>query len=466
MGKSFIRRLALVVTLAASLPAASVLAQASSDGIANEPEAEVIDTDQTISVTESVRDDQIATRIQGILKATGWYEDVQVDVQDGIVFLDGTATSSKRQDWARDLAAKTDGVVAVVNRLTLVQEADFSIDPAVSELRNLWDKTVSAAPLILLALLILPLALFLSSAVARVARWALKDRLGSPFLRDVTARFIALPVFLVGLYIVLQIAGLTQLAISVLGGAGVIGIVIGFAFRDIAENFLASLLLSVRQPFRRGDFVDVAGYQGVVHSMNTRSTVLVSPEGNHIQIPNAAVFKATIENYTASPNRRGSFDVGIGYDASITDVQAIIMGELAEHDAILSDPEPMVLADTLGASTVIIKIYYWFDGAAISPLKLKSVLIRRVMAALTDAGISMPDEAREIIFPEGVPLVEAPAPSDTTAPTRTPAPVRKDTPKTKIAPAMDEDLSNEVDNLEPQMQVQVEGDKDSNLLDS
>lgn len=461
MGKNIIRVLTLALLLYSLQPTAILLAQSSAEGIDDSIETEVIDTDQTISVTESVRDDQIAARIQAILKATGWYDDARVEVQDGIVFLDGTAASSKRQDWARDLAAKTDGVVAVVNRLTVAQEADFSIDPAVSELRNLWDKTVAAAPLILLALLILPLALFLSAGVARLARWALKERLGTPFLRDVTARFIALPVFLVGLYIVLQIAGLTQLAISVLGGAGVIGIVIGFAFRDIAENFLASLLLSLRQPFRRGDFVDVAGRQGVVHSMNTRSTVLVSPEGNHIQIPNAAVFKATIENFSASPSRRGSFDVGIGYDASISDVQQIILHELSEHDAIAADPEPMVLADTLGAATVTIKIYYWFDGAAISPLKLKSVLIRRVKKALMDAGISMPDEAREIIFPNGIPLTPPSVP-DAPAPPPEPAIARE--PERSV---MDEDLSNEVErNLEPQMQVQVEGDKDSNLLDS
>ncbi|WP_289043490.1 mechanosensitive ion channel family protein [uncultured Aliiroseovarius sp.] len=456
--------IALVIWLAATLTATPALPQQATQGIADGVGTEVVDTDQTVSVTENVRDDQIANRIESILKATGWYMGIKVEVQDGIVFLDGTAASSKRQIWARDLAAKTDGVVAVVNRIVVTQGSDFSIDPALSELQGLWNKTVAAAPLIVLALLILPLAYFLSTGVARMARWVLQDRLGSPFLRDITARFIALPVFLIGLYIVLQIAGLTQLAISVLGGAGVIGIVIGFAFRDIAENFLASLLLSLRQPFRRGDFVDVGGHQGVVHSMNTRSTVLVSPEGNHIQIPNAAVFKATIENFTASPSRRGSFDVGVGYDAAISDVQEIILAELFAHEAISAEPEPMVLADTLGAATVNIKIYYWFDGAAISPLKLRSVLIRRVKKALTEAGISMPDEAREIIFPEGIPLATAGA-ADTAAPHSAPQRIPEATSEPEIS-VVDDDLSNEVEKLDRQMQVQVEGDKDNNLLDS
>lgn len=426
-------------------------------------DGEVVDAGQPVSVTGGVRDDQIRDRLAGILDATGWYSNVSIDVEDGIVFMDGLAASSKRQVWASDLAAKTDGVVAVVNRLKVEGADGFSVDPALQELSSLYDQAIAAIPLILLALLILPLAFVLSTAVARLARWALRDRLRSPFLVDITARFIALPVFLVGLYIVLQIAGLTQLAISVLGGAGVLGIVIGFAFRDIAENFLASLLLSLRQPFRRGDFVDVDGRQGVIHSMNTRSTVLVSPEGNHIQIPNAKVFKSTIENFSASPQRRGAFDVGIGYDAAISEAQEIVLKELVAHEAISTDPEPMVLAEALGASTVSLRVYYWFDGANVSSLKIKSVLMRRVKKALLEAGISMPDEAREIIFPEGIPLspprkdqkATVPATPVTTAPRKSEEPDQS---------AVDEDLTNETQDLDEQMQVRVEGGDDGDLL--
>ncbi|WGW02261.1 mechanosensitive ion channel family protein [Tropicibacter oceani] len=426
------------------------------------PEEEVIDTQQTVSVQGGVRDDQIEARLRNILEASGWYSDVMVEVEDGIVFLDGTTDSTKRQDWVRDLAAKTDGVVAVVNRIRVNQQVSFTLAPAFTELRHLRDQAIAAAPSVVVAVLILPLAFFLSSLVARLAGWGLRDRIKTPILRDITVRLIALPVFLVGLYIVLQVAGLTQLAVSLIGGAGIVGIVIGFAFREIAENFLASLLLSLRQPFRRGDYVEVAGYQGVVHSMNTRSTVLVSPEGNHIQIPNATVFKSTIENYTASASRRGSFGVGIGYDAAISDAQDVIMRVLMEHEAVSNDPEPMVLANGLGDSTVDITVYYWFDGTKYSPLKLRSALIRRVKKEMMEAGISMPDAAREIIFPEGIPLPMARPAKPGPAPKLAPPPETVAEPEISHA---EDDLSNEVQELEDQMAARVEGDKEDDLLD-
>lgn len=84
----------------------------------------------------------------------------------------------------------------------------------------------------------------------------------------------------------------------------------GFAFRDIAENFLASLLLSVRNPFRSGDLVEVAGHMGIVQNLNTRSTILLTLDGSHVQIPNATVYKSTIENFSSNPNRRANFAVG------------------------------------------------------------------------------------------------------------------------------------------------------------
>lgn len=212
---------------------------------------------------------------------------------------------------------------------------------------------------------------------------------------------------LLGLYLVLQVAGLTRLAITLLGGTGIVGIVIGFAFRDIAENFLASVLLSVQRPFYTKDWIEVAGYSGIVQQMNTRSTVLMTLEGNHIQIPNAIVFKNTITNYTANPNRRSDFVVGIDYNASVMQVQAIIDQVLKQHPAVLKKPDPLVLVDTLGAATVNLRIYFWYDATQYAPIKVRSSLMRLTKRALTDAGISMPDEAREVIFPHGVPLVQA-----------------------------------------------------------
>ena len=112
----------------------------------------------------------------------------------------------------------------------------------------------------------------------------------------------------------------------------------------------------MRNPFQSGDLIEVAGHTGVVQSMNTRSSVLLTLDGNHVQIPNATVYKSTIRNYSSSPSRRAEFIVGIGYDSSTAKAQSVIARVLRQHPAVLGDPEPLVLVNDLGAATVNLKI--------------------------------------------------------------------------------------------------------------
>jgi small-conductance mechanosensitive channel len=361
--------------------------------------------EQEVAVEPGARDEAIGARISRILQATGWFRTLSVAVDQGVVFLDGVTTDEDHRQWARELAGRTEDVVAVVNRLEVREEVAWDLAPVVDELERLARRLAVALPLVALSVLILPLAWVSSSALARLLRRLLAPSVEQDFLRSVIARTIAIPVFLLGVYVVLQFAGLTGLAVSLLGGAGILGVVLGFAFRDIAENFLASLILSLRRPFRQGDVIAVAGHEGVVQTMNTRSTVLLTIDGNHVQIPNATVFKSTIVNFTAAPARRVTADVGVGYDATISEVQDIIVAVLCDHEAILDTPPPMVLVEALGASTVKLNAHFWIDGRAASPLRVRSSALRLIKSALEERGVSMPDEAREVIFPQGVPIV-------------------------------------------------------------
>lgn len=237
--------------------------------LADEP----VPSEQAVTIEPVARDEAIEERIGRILQATGWYRNVAIAVDEGIVFLDGIAGSQEQRTWARDLAARTEGTVAVVNRIEVREEVSWNFAPAFSEIEMLARRIVVVLPLIALAIVILPVAWWLSSAIASGMRRLLAPRVEQAFLRNVIARVIAIPVLLLGVYLMLQVAGLTGLAVSLLGGAGVIGIVLGFAFRDIAENFLASLMLSIWRPFRQGDVIGVAGFEGVAQTMNTRSTI-------------------------------------------------------------------------------------------------------------------------------------------------------------------------------------------------
>lgn len=359
-----------------------------------------------ISVVPRASDTEIAARLRDILEATGWYDAPRVSVQDGVAFLDGIADTQDHARWAASLAGNTEGVVAVVNRIAVEAGVGSTFERALAEMTGLVERTILAWPLVLLAVVVIAGSWFLAKLVAMIARRLLASRISSPLLLGVMVRTVSIPLFLLGIYFVLRVAGLTQLALTVLGGTGLIGIIIGFAFRDIAENFLASLLLSVRNPFNGGDLIEVAGYTGIVQNLNTRSTVLLTLDGNHVQIPNATVFKSTIKNYSSIPSRRAEFLVGIGYDSSVVVAQRLIGAVLAGHPAVLEKPEPLVLVDELGAATVNLRIFYWFDSAAYSPAKINSALLRLTKNALVEGGIELPDPAREVVFPRGVPIVQ------------------------------------------------------------
>lgn len=232
----------------------------------------------------------------------------------------------------------------------------------------------------------------------------LRRRIRTKLLQNVIARGVGGFIFLSGAYIILRVFGLTQLAFTVIGGTGLIGLALGIAFREITENFLASIFLSMQRPFETGDLVEVSGETGYVQQLNMRTTILMTLDGNLVQIPNASVYKSNLRNFTTNSNRREDFVVGIGYDDAINDAQEIVRKVLADHPAVLNDPEPSVLADSLGRSTVNLRVYFWLNGREHSWLKVRSSVIRLVKLAFQKHGISMPDEAREVVFPQGVPV--------------------------------------------------------------
>ncbi len=398
--RAVVRCLAILSVIAIVLTSHPVQAQTSPGTL----DSTVSDPPKEVAVAPDVRDSEVADRLKRILAASEWFTPLAVSVREGIVFIGGQTESDERKEWARQLALRTEGVVAVVNRIEVKPQISWDLTPTWREIERLADRVQWFAPLTVVSLIILLLAWLVSRGVTALARKLLRRRVASPLLLQLVARALSIPVILIGLYLVLQVAGLTRLAITVLGGTGLIGIVLGLAFREIVANSLASILLSIRNPFRAGDWIKVDQHQGIVQNLNMRTTVLLTLDGNHVQIPNALVYKSIIENFSTNPNRRSDFIVGIGYDDSVEEAQNVIIHALRTHPAVLDDPEPGALVDELGSSTVNIRVQFWFDGRSYSVFKVRSALMRQVKRALQDAGISMPDAAREIIFPDGVPV--------------------------------------------------------------
>ena len=449
---------AVFVLSAFALPA---FAQTGIPGLIDPAASDPAAVERTVEAVPAASDADVSTRLQRIMEATGWFTDPQVRVQDGVVFLEGTAETRERFTWAGNLANSTEGVVAVVNNLAVASDLQTTFQRALSEMRVVVDRTLQAWPLALLILIIVGASWLVAKLIAMIARPFIARRISSPLLMSVILRAISLPVFLLGIYFVLRIAGLTQLALTILGGTGLIGIIIGFAFRDIAENFLASLLLSVRNPFNGGDLIEVAGYTGVVQNLNTRSTVLLTLDGNHVQIPNATVFKSIIKNYSSIPSRRAEYVVGISYDSSVVLAQDLIGAVLKAHPAVLEKPEPLVLVDQLGDATVNLRVFYWFDSAAYSPAKINSALLRLTKNALFEGGVEMPDPAREVVFPQGVPIIQADASNLRPAPA--PAPRKRPREEGRDATEAEGDLTSETREMGRQGEGRIP-ESETNLL--
>lgn len=355
---------------------------------------------------EAESDAAIAQRLDDILTATGRFSDVDVRVENGVVFLSGEATRESFKESARELALRTEDVVFVVNNIAVVEpiESIWDFAPAWAEIRTIGRQTVRSLPLLVLGLAIVLATIAGGRVVARLTRHSLRGRVESQIVREVVVKTVVVFVIILGIYFFLRLAGLTRLAVTMLGGTGLFGLIVGFAFRDIAENYLASLLISVQKPFRIGDTIEVEGNIGVVQKVTTRGTVLMAFDGNFIQLANSTVYKSTIRNMTANPKTRLDFVVGIGYDNSITQAQEVVLQVLHDHPAVLADPEPQVLVERLGASTIDLRVYYWFNIHEFSLLKVRSAVMRLTVRALVEAGISLPDEAREIVFPKSVPV--------------------------------------------------------------
>jgi len=384
-----------------------VLAQGDATGPQNLPapiEAELSLAPAKVAVQPIAHDEAIRKRLKSVLDATGWFIAPQVQVVDGVVFLSGRVDTDEIKKWAGDLARNTQDVVAVANRIEVTQPSAWDFRGARSGLSSLSHDFIRSLPFVVVALLILALSAGAGWLTTRGARKFLSGRVRAKLLRSALAGGMGVIVFLAGTYIVLRVSGLTQLALTIVGGTGLVGLAVGIAFRDITENFLASIFLSIQRPFETGDLVEIVGVTGYVQQLNIRTTVLLTLDGNLVQVPNAAVYKSTLKNFTATPNRRESFVVGIGYDDVIDEAQAVALKVLMDHPAVLKEPEPWVLADDLGKATVNLRIYFWINGHEHSWLKVRSSVIRLVKRAFQLHGISMPDEAREVVFPRGIPV--------------------------------------------------------------
>ncbi|HCX3337748.1 TPA: mechanosensitive ion channel [Legionella pneumophila] len=369
--------------------------------------APITDVSNKVDVKPIARDTEISDRIEKILNATTWYENPKVDVKNGVVFLTGKTKTSEHKQWAESLAKNTQDVVAVVNQIEILTSSVWDMSTLLSAgFKEQWQNFLRSIPIIILSFLILIIFWIIALIVKTISRKYLNSRELHPLLSHVISRGAAFLCVLIGIYLILKLLGLTNIALTILGGTGVLGIILGIAFKNITENLLASVLLSVQNPFKNDDLIEVAGVTGYVQGLTIRATLLMTQDGHEVQIPNAIVYQSNIYNFTSNPNRRETFLIEIASTASISAAQELALNTLKNHPAILQEPEPLVLVNSLTSGNVVLCIYFWLDGSQYNWLKVKSSAIRLLKRAFQDAEIHIPGTeikiniANEISLPE------------------------------------------------------------------
>lgn len=267
----------------------------------------------------------------------------------------------------------------------------FDLMPVVARLQEEVYGLLAALPLFVLAMLVVWIAWVVGGWLSRRALLARAMSRKSPFLKDLAATTVRWLVLIVGALVALEIMDATALAGAVLGSAGVLGVALGFAFKDILENYLAGILMSVRQPFAPRDHVVIDGNEGLVVALNSRATILMTLDGNHLRLPNALVFRSVTLNYTRNPNRRFEIDVGIGVNDDLVRASKIGVDELLRVDGVVDKPPARALVVALGDSNVQMRFYGWVDQRSHDFLLVRSEAIRRVKLALEAAGMDLPE---------------------------------------------------------------------------
>ncbi len=185
---------------------------------------------------------------------------------------------------------------------------------------------------------------------------------------------------------------------NLVSGLGIGSVAIGFAFKDILQNWLAGLLILLKQPFKIGDVIAVNGHEGIVESIETRSTMIKKFNAERILIPNSQIYTSAIEVKTAYQFRRSEYEIGIGYSDDIDHASTVILDALKQTDGVYTDPAPDVATVDLAASWVTLKVRWWVDSATASPYTVKAEVLKNIKKTLDKNGIDMPFETHVNLF--------------------------------------------------------------------
>jgi small conductance mechanosensitive channel len=254
-------------------------------------------------------------------------------------------------------------------------------------------------PNLFLAILALVAFWLLAKALRAAALRLLRRVSHSEQVNNLVVQTLYVAVLAGGLFISLGILGLQKTVASLLAGAGIIGLALGFAFQDIAANFMAGIYLSVRRPFRRGQLIETQDYFGTVNEINLRWTEIYSQQGQLVLIPNKHVFENPIMNYSALGRRRVDLKIGVSYGEDLARVKEVAIRAVEEVSTRLAERPVELFYEEFGESSIDLVVRFWVSFSKQPDyLEARSEAIQRIKTAFDQAGIVIPFPIRTLDF--------------------------------------------------------------------
>lgn len=209
--------------------------------------------------------------------------------------------------------------------------------------------------------------------------------------KHVIGTLVKAATILIGIITALGLLGLDKTVTSMLAGAGVIGLALGFAFQDIAANFISGLMLMLRKPFTEGEIVDIDGHLGRVMEIDLRTTILRTLTGETVHIPNKNVFSAALINHSESGRRRVDIDCGVSYGDNLSEAEAIAKQALGDLEFVEGADDVEMFFNELGDSAITFTVRFWIDfDSQIDFLNARHQAILALKKAYDENGITMP----------------------------------------------------------------------------
>jgi len=264
------------------------------------------------------------------------------------------------------------------------------IHDIIKHIEGYYHSIVDITPKLLLAIVVVLISWFIASRVRGFADRRLKTRMHDPLLATFIANLIKAGLIIIGFLFMFRVIGLTGVAQSILAGAGISAFIIGFALRDIGENFLAGILLAFKRPFSVGDIIESNGVKGKVEALNLRDTQIKSDSKN-IYIPNALLIKNTLINFNSDGYLLQDFTIGLEYGSDYRKALETITNVLkADSDIVDKGYSNSAVVSGITGNKIQINIRYWVKtDLSVSDGKHRSEIVMKVAEALQQNGFNI-----------------------------------------------------------------------------